>query len=241
MVLGNGGPGSEAPESFMDIHFVSRFQADIFRQVWREQHSRDPGFANILRELGDRQWPPKMDRYILLWQILRSFLSLPGSAIECGVYKGASARLTGLTLKAARSDKRLFLLDTFSGLPEPTPGKDAKWSAGDLGDVSLSEVAAYLSDLPMVEILPGLFRNSFPSLAGESFCFCHIDCDLYASVLECCEFLYPRTVLGGGLLFDDYGVPYCPGARLAIEEFFTDKRETPVYLPTGQCLVIRRC
>jgi O-methyltransferase len=232
-------PGFDVPERFCDMHFISRFQADIFRQVWRERTAEDPEFAAVVGELGERQWRPKMDRYALLWQLARSSLNVNGDVIECGVYKGASARVLGLTLRAHGCRKRLLLLDTFSGLPPPTAGKDGPWKAGDLADVKLQEVASYLSDLPSGEIVPGLFRDTFPTLAGRTFCFCHIDCDLYASVLEACEFLYPRTAPGGCLLFDDYGVPYCPGAQLAVDEFFADKAETPVYLPTGQCVVFK--
>jgi len=42
------------------------------------------------------------------------------------------------------------------------------------------------------------------------------------------------------MLFDDYGFPTCPGARKAVDEFFSDKPEVPFYLPTGQCLVVRK-
>lgn len=45
--------------------------------------------------------------------------------------------------------------------------------------------------------------------------------------------------LGGVMVFDDYGFPSCPGAKKAVDEFFKSKIETPIYLPTGQCLVFK--
>lgn len=39
------------------------------------------------------------------------------------------------------------------------------------------------------------------------------------------------------MLFDDYGFPTCPGARQAVDEFFDDKPETPLVLPTKQAIV----
>ncbi len=42
------------------------------------------------------------------------------------------------------------------------------------------------------------------------------------------------------MLFDDYSFPTCPGARKAVDEFFSDKPEVPFDLPTGQCLVVRK-
>lgn len=47
--------------------------------------------------------------------------------------------------------------------------------------------------------------------------FAHIDIDLYSPALDCCEFLYPRN---------------------AGDEFFADKPELPLVLPTGQAMVL---
>ena len=41
------------------------------------------------------------------------------------------------------------------------------------------------------------------------------------------------------LLCDDYGFVTCPGATLAMDDFFDDKPEEIVHLPTGQGLVIK--
>ena len=40
-------------------------------------------------------------------------------------------------------------------------------------------------------------------------------------------------------IFDDPGFVDCAGAKLAVDEFFSDKIEHPIYLATGQVLVIR--
>ena len=57
-------------------------------------------------------------------------------------------------------------------------------------------------------------------------------------VLDSCDFFYPRLTPGGMMLFDDYGFASCPGVRKAVDEFFADKMQKPIYLPTGQALVI---
>ena len=67
----------------------------------------------------------------------------------------------------------------------------------------------------------------------------HVDVDIYRSVWDCCEFIYPRLQVGGAMVFDDYGFPTCPGARKAVDEFFRNKPETPIILGTGQALAIR--
>ena len=42
------------------------------------------------------------------------------------------------------------------------------------------------------------------------------------------------------LVFDDYGMITCPGAKRALDEFCAAHNETPLYLPTGQALLFRR-
>jgi hypothetical protein len=41
------------------------------------------------------------------------------------------------------------------------------------------------------------------------------------------------------IVCDDYGSAYCPGAKKAIDEFFSDKLEQVISLPTGQSLVVK--
>ena len=102
-----------------------------------------PDFSEVVADMGELAWPPRMDRYMTLWQMLRSVLHLPGSVAEFGVYKGGTARLMAKTMEMAGIEKGLYLLDTFAGMPEPTPGLDASWKKGDLGDVTLADVQDY--------------------------------------------------------------------------------------------------
>ncbi len=57
------------------------------------------------------------------------------------------------------------------------------------------------------------------------FSVAHIDCDLYESVLEAVEFVYPRMTKGGFIIFDDYNSPTCLGAKHAVDSFLVGKPE----------------
>ena len=76
-------------------------------------------------------------------------------------------------------------------------------------------------------------------MSDSRVAFAHVDVDVYQSVWDCCEFIYPRLTTGGVMVFDDYGFPTCPGARKAVDEFFANKPETPIILQTGQAIAIR--
>jgi O-methyltransferase len=43
------------------------------------------------------------------------------------------------------------------------------------------------------------------------------------------------------MVFDDYGFQSCPGARKAVDSFFSDKPEQPLILSNAQAIVIRQC
>jgi O-methyltransferase len=173
-----------------------------------------------------------------LYQFAREALRRPGQVGEFGVYRGGSAYVLSKLCAAAAPDRTLHLFDTFEGLPDQDPSRDLH-RRGDFQDTSLQAVQAFLVGCDNVTYHPGLFSQTLPQVTDLSFCFTHIDADLYPSILECCEFIYPRTSPGGVMLIDDYGFLSCPGAKQAVDEFFADKPDRPIALPTGQCVVIK--
>ena len=46
-------------------------------------------------------------------------------------------------------------------------------------------------------------------------------------------------VAGGVLLFDEYAFAAARGEKDAVDEFFADKPESPITLPTGQAIVLK--
>src|SRR5262245_10402180 len=76
-------------------------------------------------------------------------------------------------------------------------------------------------------------------LENNRYSFVHVDVDLYQSTLDCCEYFYTRLVPGGIMLFDEYGFPSARGEKDAVDEFFSDKPESPIALPTGQGMVLK--
>jgi O-methyltransferase len=160
-----------------------------------------------------------------------------GDIAEVGVYKGGSGKLLSNVFK--HTNKKIYLFDTFSGMPETDLQKD--WHRkGDFSETSVETVKYYLRDCENVLIYSGLFPRSARNLEVKTFCLVHVDADIYKSVIDCCNFFYPKMVSGGILIFDDYGFITCPGAKIAVDEFFLHKPENICYLPTGQCFVVKR-
>jgi hypothetical protein len=76
---------------------------------------------------------------------------------------------------------------------------------------------APLGPVPFVEVYKGWIPERFAVVAGRSFCFAHIDVDLYRPTLDSMAFFYPRMAPGGIILLDDYGFSTCPGVTEAVD------------------------
>ncbi|HVS70147.1 MAG TPA: TylF/MycF/NovP-related O-methyltransferase [Phycisphaerae bacterium] len=166
-------------------------------------------------------------------QLLKQVEHVPGHLAEVGVYRGGTAK--HLSKFASKQSRELHLFDTFEGMPPTDSTKD--WhKQGDFADTSLDSVRELVQG-DQVTFHKGFFPATATPIPQKTFSFVHIDVDIYQSVVDCCEFFYPRMTRGGIMLFDDYGRPTCPGAKRAVDEFFADKPEYRFYVHTGQCII----
>jgi hypothetical protein len=164
---------------------------------------------------------------------------LEGDLAECGVYNGATAYFMALAGADLGRSRCLHLFDSFQGLSAPREMDGNHWHRGDL---AIAETVARdnLARFPGCRFYAGWIPDRFAEVADRRFCFVHIDVDIYEPTAASIGFFYPRLNPGGMLLCDDYGFETCPGARSAMDEFFADKPERIVHLPTGQGLIIKR-
>lgn len=144
--------------------------------------------------------------------------NIPGDVVECGVYKGGSARLLATIFK----NKQVLLFDSFEGMLEDDAIKTGGHFKGHFNDTDLDRVKNYLSDKTNCSFHKGWLPSSADFLTTENFCLVHLDLDLYQSTKAAIEIFWPRLNVGGHMIFDDYNWHACPGVNLAIEEYFTD-------------------
>ena len=156
----------------------------------------------------------KLDR---LKTLLLSTASLVGDIVEVGVYKGGSARV----LAENAGPSRVFLFDTFAGMPHHDPALDGRWGVGSFSDTSVEAIRGLFAGDDRVSIHPGVLpADTGGVLAGRRLRFVHLDVDNYESYTESLGFIYDLVVPGGIVVFDDYGEDCCPGAKAAVDEFF---------------------
>lgn len=175
------------------------------------------------------------DRCYVLASLATQALQLDGEVWECGVYKGGTATLLAECL--SDSPRMLRLFDTFEGMPETDSARDLH-KADDLSDTSFEAVRSLVRG-DFVRFHKGVIPATFSGLESARIAFAHVDVDIYSAVLACCDFIFPKLCVGGFMVFDDYGFPSCPGARMAVDEFFLGRAAIPLVLPTGQAVVFK--
>jgi hypothetical protein len=162
---------------------------------------------------------------------------IPGTIVECGVWRGGSMMATALTLRSLNcADRDLYLFDTFEGMTKPVDMDiDASGNAAideftreQLGEDSSSICYASLNEVKSamastgynkdrIHFIRGKVEETIPSQAPESIALLRLDTDFYESTRHELEYLFPRLSPGGILIVDDYGA--WQGARKATDEF----------------------
>jgi predicted O-methyltransferase YrrM len=152
---------------------------------------------------------------------------IPGDVVECGSAQGGSAALMALTLRRMKSRRKMWLFDTFEGLPAPS-AQDPDFEVAELFTGTcvgtLEEVRELFQRLNVaddVEFVKGLFQETLPASSVSAIAVLHIDGDWYESVKVCLNVLYDKVVPGGMIQLDDYG--YWQGARKAVDEFLAQR------------------
>jgi len=192
-------------------------------------------FQEVLEKVQGRCAVPDNQLFALFFLAGRT-KTLPGCAIELGVFRGGSAKMIASIL----DDRPVHLFDTFEGMPAIKCEHDLEeyHKEGSFCG-SLEEVQEFLKDNENVIYHKGLFPDDVLDDIPEEICFAHVDVDLYKPTLSFLELIYPRMVHKGILVIHDYEYPCCPGVTKACDEFFMDKPEMIRMEVAGQCYTIK--
>lgn len=159
-----------------------------------------------------------------IYNLLQSVLDqrVEGDVAECGVYLGGISALMAAVLRDRKSPKKVYLFDSFKGLPLLDRWNDLpyyKQGALQADRVLAESFVKGCGVSSNIVVRPGWFEDILFSIdRNQRFCVLHIDCDLYASAKTCLEHLYTRLVPGGVMVFDDY-FDIGGGVKKAVDEY----------------------
>jgi O-methyltransferase len=174
-----------------------------------------------------------------LFMLVKKTYRIDGDIAEVGVYEGGSSKI----ICEAKGNRSLHLFDTFDGLPNVseidkwTHNQDIQDMQNGLFRASMSLVVDYLKNYGNIYFYKGVFPLTADPIRDKYFSFVHLDVDTYDSTKSCLDFFYQRMRKGGIILSHDY--LYAQGVRKAFDEYFDNKLETVIELPSSQCLVVK--
>lgn len=168
----------------------------------------------------------------LRWQVVQVLEdNVPGDFIETGVWRGgASIYMRALLAAHGIKDRRVWVADSFAGLPPPNPAEFPADAGDELYKISvlsasLDEVKKNFARYNMldaqVEFLPGWFKDTLPHAPIEKLAILRLDGDLYESTIQALMSLYDKLSPGGFAIVDDFVLPGC---RQAIDDFRAERR-----------------
>ena len=235
---------------------------DLMQRCLLNTISEDPGQDpssgkrfDPARRAGGLDWPSQahtmIGKYRLdnIRQVMETVLAedIPGDVIETGVWRGGACIYMRAILRAyGVTGRRVFVADSFEGLPPPDP---EKYSA-DAGDrlhtfealaISLDQVRANFAKYDLLDeqvvFLKGWFKDTLPTAPVDQLAVLRLDGDMYESTMDALGALYDKLVPRGFVIVDDFALAGC---RRAIDDFRRERGITDPLVPIDRMGVFWR-
>ncbi len=219
-------------------------------------HNRLPIEATSTdRQIIDKVRPFTMTSTERIWTLVQAvdYLennSVQGDFVECGVWRGGSVMAMVLRLQQLNAaDRKIWLYDTFEGMTPPTKEDvdavagttaaqllettqsadgDNVWCIANQSDVERN-LATTNYPIQNLKYVVGDVSETLKVNVPEKIALLRLDTDWYESTKFELEVLYPKLVIGGVCILDDYG--HWQGARKAVDDYFANKAARPLLLP----------
>ncbi len=197
---------------------VDSLRSELRTRGWRLVRRSDP----TARAEG-RDWPPTAETMVgtartsnVVECCTTAVLDgVPGDFAETGVWRGGTTILMRGVLRALDDrDRRVWVADSFEGLPAPAADAHPTdvgidWSHVEVLKVGADQVrdnfARYGLLDDRVRFLEGWFADTLPDAPIEQLSVLRLDGDLYGSTMDALRALEPRVSSGGFVIVDDYG------------------------------------
>jgi O-methyltransferase len=166
-----------------------------------------------------------------IFESILKTMNLKGDVCEFGVAQGKTSKLMGYLIK--NTNKKLYLFDSFKGLPEPSINDELKDDIFNLGSMKLykgkmshkkCKVINELSDIKLDKnqyiINEGFVNKStigkliFP----EKVSFAYLDFDFYQPTLDVLNVLEKKLMNKSIVIVDDYDF-FSTGVKKVVDEW----------------------
>ena len=211
----------------------------------------EPRFAQAWQDVSaanDPHWPDhtpdiRWRAHVAVWAAEQG-LRLDGDFAEFGVFTGLLAQMILRNTDFARSGKRMYLFDTFSGIPQSSQTADEASKAErfnahlynrDYYDVA----AAFFASYPCVKLVRGELPGSLDGVPFTKLAYVSVDLNVAKPEIEVIEAIWDRLSTGAFVVLDDYGFKGHEVQHDAWNRFAARVGRRILTSPTGQGLLQR--
>lgn len=202
---------------------ISKYEQDVINRLLEDPDGRDNYRERVFGFPATMIGKARLDN---LEFCIKTVLAdnVPGDFMETGVWRGgATIFMRGMLEAMNNEDKKVWVADSFRGLPEPILEQD-----GGL-DFYLDPILSVSRDIveenfrrydlldDRVNFIEGWFEDSMPLAPVEKLSILRLDGDLYKSTMDVLDSMYEKVTDGGFVIIDDYGA--IDACRQAVHDF----------------------
>jgi O-methyltransferase len=138
---------------------------------------------------------------------------IPGAMVETGVWRGGACMMMKGVMKAFGDNRKLFVCDSFQGLPKLEEGPDSglDLDQNPILSVPIEDVRSHFERLDLLDndvyFIKGWFNETMGCVAEQAkdgVSLLRLDGDYYSSTMDVLNPLYPLVQPGGFVIIDDY-------------------------------------
>ena len=181
-----------------------------------------------------------LSRILLINDLYKQILSIPGNILEFGVRWGQNISLFGKfrgMYEPYNHARKVIGFDTFSGFPsvsqEDNLGNTSSTTVGQYGVstgwkaklenlLAIQESMSPLAHIKKYELIEGDATQTFEQYLNDNpsaiIAIAYFDFDLFTPTKVCLEKLLPRLTKGSIIVFDELNCPEFPGETLALQQ-----------------------
>lgn len=162
-------------------------------------------------------------------ELARNQLSCQGDFVELGCYKGDTSLLLAEVLKG--TDKKLWIYDSFEGLPEKSEADESalgmNFKGGELYVTKREVKGRFLrAGLPVPVIKKAWFNELLDGDLPKEIALAFLDGDFYESIRDSLKLMESKMAEGGVIVVHDYQNPALPGVAKAVDEWVREQKKT---------------
>jgi len=206
----------------------------VLSQILKEEEK----LKHVLKTLDELKWRHYVVYISTLLAIKTSKKKI--NFVECGVCDGLTIFYALNALKK-KGNFSVFLYDSWKEMKKEFLKDNELHHLGDYGYLSLKNTKKNLKRFNKnliynVGYIPNVFDHH---IYPENLSWLHIDLNASKPTIDVLNFFYKKINSNGVILFDDYNHLSYEPTKIAIDNFFKNKKGQFINFPTGQSIFIK--